>query len=313
MNFYKTNISFCLSVFLTLIYFYPLLIFSQLDHRYNQYLTLDFQLNPAKCENTKNGIYFYNKSQWIINKFNSKRNFTSISGQYKLNKNFFIGGNINSNKYSSSFFKRIFQLSTSYRIKLNNQSLSLGLGCKYVTLDYNRDVNEFLFDDNDPKFIDNKFKINKFDFSAGIFYRYKSFKLSIASTNLVNFFIENNTFNANEIIFETGIITSDEKLHVSEVSQFNLRLTYSNIPQRIFFIDLYRDYFSSTYYSFGGGVRMYKAAEFNFFNAVFLHLRIKLGKIKSTVIGFSQELNTSMGSENINSSNEFILGFEKEN
>ncbi len=295
-------------------------LFSQIEHRFNYYIPLDFQLNPAKIENNKNGIYFYHKNQWLKS-FTSFRKFNSISGHYKLKDNFFIGGNLNSNKYSNSFMTNIFQLNGAWKGNLNDENdkyFSLGLGVKYYRMNY-QPQDLIIFDNFDPQFLNIEYKNKKTDFSSGIFFRFKSLKLSFANTDLIGLVSKKQYNRNNEMIFEIGYLfnTTDNSDHYyDELTQINFRISKSELYYEKISVDINYDYYANQNYALGVGIRQNFKNEFSFStmesNALFFRVLFKLGKIQKFTCGLGYDVNTGMKSGYLPSSYDLLIGYQKE-
>ncbi len=293
---------------------------SQIEHKFNSYIPLDFQINPAKIENNKNCIYLFHKSQWIRS-FSDIIKFYSVSGHFKLIDNFFIGGSINRNSFSNSFSNNIFQLSSAYKgnFSQDNHYISLGIGAKFYNSNY-LTKKLVLFDINDPQFLNSNlnYQNNRFDFSSGLFYRNNSFKISIANTNLLSY-LNKSVNQFNDFIFELGFLfkaTEKSNNYYDELSQINFRIIKSEINYRRIGLEIFYDYYASTNYALGIGYRQNFKEKLKIsnteFNSIFFRVLFKIGKKEKFTFGLGHDINIGMETGTLPSSMEGLVGFEKE-
>lgn len=285
------NIRFSLVLFITTSSFFQL---AQDNYLFNQFTPLDFQINPAKLVNNKNGAYLFFRNQWIG--FSNNPNFYSVSGHYNLKNNFFVGGSINKNTFGKSLENNIIQASAAWRGKLSeaNHFISFGIGLKYLSTNYNMQ-NIFIFDENDPNFPVNSYLKNNIDFSLGTFYNYKFIKFGVSSPSFTGLVSKNNIFPYNKIInTEIGFLINRKenktKFH-DEITQINFRLRYDQAS--LFQIEAVFDYFASINYALGFGFRYDKRE--NIGNSILFHLLFKIpsapsGKNKC-LFAFGSEFN----------------------
>ena len=271
-NIEHIHIRFCLVLIMITSSFFMM---GQGNYLFNQFTPLDFQINPAKLVNNKNGAYLFFRNQWVG--FSNNPKFYSISGHYNLKDNFFIGGSLNKNSFGKALLSNVIQSSAAYRAKLSDENhfISFGIGLKYLNTNYLiEDV--IIFDENDPNFPVNSYKKNNIDFNVGTFYNYKFFKFGLSSSSLIGLLSKNNTFPYNKIInTEIGFLINrkeNKTKYNDEITQINFRLRYDQMS--LFQIETIFDYYVSSNYALGFGFRYDKRG--NVGNSILFHLLFKI-------------------------------------
>jgi type IX secretion system PorP/SprF family membrane protein len=294
------------------------LLLSQGNYLFNQFTPIDFQINPAKLVNNKNGTYLFFRNQWLS--FSNNPKFYSMSGHYKLKSNFFVGGCINRNSFGKSLENNVIQASAAYQAKFaeENHFVSLGIGMKYLRTNYLMQ-NVIVFDDNDPYFPSNSLIKNNIDFSVGTFYNYKIFKFGLSCPSFIGLVSNKNTFPYNNIInAELGCLINKGKNNTNyqdEITQINFRLRYNQAS--LFQIETVFDYFASSNYALGLGFRYDKRE--NVGNSILFHLLFKIPTTKTCknkcLFALGSEFNIFNKLLNNNNKGTFegFVGFQNEN
>lgn len=290
--------------FIILFLFNASFSYGQSDYLYNQFVPLDFILNPAKVANEKNGVYLFWRNQW--SGFKNNPQFYSASGHFLIHNNLYLGGVISKNDYGGAFSNHTIQISTAWRGRLPGEGhfFSLGIACKGNQLksDFSDIV---LLDQNDLEFPQSITMKNYIDYSAGFSYRYKFLKTGLSSTSLIGLLGEKKEFPYNKtIIAELGFLLNKDKNKESNsdgITQLNFRSRFSD--SKVWQVETLFDYFASANYGIGCGFR-FDFRE-NKGNSIIFHILFKLskdnGKGRKALIGFGPEF--SVFNNSLNQSN----------